>query len=324
MGSVPGMAYLPVKGIYRILVCRPNHRLGNMLLLTPLLNALESVYPGAEVDVLAGAAFAGELFAGFGHVRRVHSLGARMGRRPLRVLRTLSQLRGRRYDLVIDAGKGSRSGRIFSRIVNARHTVSPHHDDVRERGTEHFAHRPLAALAAALEPGRLPRPFPPLELRLTAAEREQGRQRLQRILGADVSGRPVVGLFANATGRKRLDIGWWRRLIASVRAHGRRVALVEFLPAHGRSMLDDAVPGLFSTDLRAMAAAMCPLDAFVSADCGVMHLASAAGATTFGLFHSTSPVLYGPYHGRSRAFHTASNSPEDIAAQLDRHLRDTV
>jgi len=34
----------------RVLVCRPNGRLGNTLLLTPLLQELERVFPGAEID----------------------------------------------------------------------------------------------------------------------------------------------------------------------------------------------------------------------------------------------------------------------------------
>jgi heptosyltransferase-3 len=34
--------------VARILVIRPNHRLGNQLLLTPLLQEIEKLYPAAK------------------------------------------------------------------------------------------------------------------------------------------------------------------------------------------------------------------------------------------------------------------------------------
>lgn len=40
--------------VRRVLLIRINHRLGNILFLTPLLNALEVVFPAATVDVVIG------------------------------------------------------------------------------------------------------------------------------------------------------------------------------------------------------------------------------------------------------------------------------
>ena len=36
--------------VKRILICRPNHRLGNLLLLSPLVQELESTLPNSEID----------------------------------------------------------------------------------------------------------------------------------------------------------------------------------------------------------------------------------------------------------------------------------
>ncbi|THD03408.1 hypothetical protein B1991_18385, partial [Rhodanobacter lindaniclasticus] len=54
---------LPRAGIHRVLVCRPNHRLGNSVLISPLIAEIEALYPGADaesVGVQAGAGAAAE------------------------------------------------------------------------------------------------------------------------------------------------------------------------------------------------------------------------------------------------------------------------
>lgn len=40
----------PVPGIHRVLICRPNHRLGKAVLISSLLAEVEALYPGAEID----------------------------------------------------------------------------------------------------------------------------------------------------------------------------------------------------------------------------------------------------------------------------------
>ncbi|MEO5830044.1 MAG: hypothetical protein ABIQ36_05695, partial [Rhodanobacter sp.] len=37
---------LPTTGIHRVLVCRPNHRLGNSVLISALIAEIEALYPG--------------------------------------------------------------------------------------------------------------------------------------------------------------------------------------------------------------------------------------------------------------------------------------
>jgi ADP-heptose:LPS heptosyltransferase len=309
---------LPAFGIHRILICRPNHRLGNMLLLTPLVRALETAYPCAEVDLLVGSGIGEEVFAGFARVRNVFSLGARMARHPLRIMSMLRRLRRTNYDLVIDAGRGSQSGRIFAAMVGGRRLLGvPENQDGDASGL-HFSHRPVAALAAALADRRcLTPPYPALDIQVSEAERLIARSILSQLLrGRDVASEPVVGVFANATGAKLLDKAWWNRFIDRVQEQRPGLAMIEVLPAHGRSMLDCRLPTYFSTDIRAMGALASQLSAFVSADCGVMHLASAAGVATIGLFSRTDHRLYGPFDNGSCALRTDEVSPEQVAETL--------
>jgi len=76
-----------------ILICRPNTRLGNTLLMTPLLEEIEAALPSARVEILTACPAAPEVFREFPSVRQVHQLPFRGVRHPLRHLLTLARVR---------------------------------------------------------------------------------------------------------------------------------------------------------------------------------------------------------------------------------------
>jgi len=106
-------ACLPQKGIHRVLIIRPNHRLGNTLLVTPLLTDIERVYPGAEIDIIGAGGAAAEIFRGFDSVRRLFALPQKVVRHLPTLFKLLRHLRRHPYDLVIDPCLGSGSGRAL-------------------------------------------------------------------------------------------------------------------------------------------------------------------------------------------------------------------
>jgi ADP-heptose:LPS heptosyltransferase len=81
------------------------------------------------------------------------------------------------------------------------------------------------------------------------------------------------------------------------------------------------MPSLLSNHLRELGAALGTLDAFTTADCGVMHLASAAGTQTIGLFKVTDPVRYGPYGHGSAAIVAPDSAPEAAVREVVAQLR---
>ena len=95
-------ALLPRVGIFRVLVCRPTHSLGNTLLLTPLLREIETIYPGAEIDIVSRTPVAVEVFGRFASVRRIFVLPSRPLQQLPRLINVLLRVRETRYDLVID------------------------------------------------------------------------------------------------------------------------------------------------------------------------------------------------------------------------------
>lgn len=295
-GNSVGPGGLPRVGMQRILVCRPNHRLGNTLMVTPLLAELEIHFPGAEVDVLTSGGAARSVFAGFPSVGEMFVLDRRALRHPLATWRTLGKLRAKRYDLVIDAASGSSSGQLAAQIAQARYQLRV--GGFRE-APAHFAMRPVHALREALDVTGAA--WPPLDIRLGEAERAKGIATLHRVLDAGHEGdAPVLAIFPNATGAKCQDAAWWRAFLAELLQRIGEHRVVELVAADGLSRLDHAYPTYFTSDPRKLAAFIEAAGLYISADCGVMHLAAATNATAIGLFNRTDPQRYAPYgHGNA-------------------------
>lgn len=105
-----------------------------------------------------------------------------------------------------------------------------------------------------------------------------------------------------------------RRAPAAVGRKRRRcLKTSEVGDGRGRSMLENRWPTYYSTDIRRLAAAISAIARFVAADCGVMHLASAANAPTAGLFRGTRIAEWGPYGPRDLALDVTSIAPEAAA-----------
>jgi heptosyltransferase-3 len=312
--------------IDRILVCRPNHRLGNTLLMTPLIVELGRTFPEAKVDVIAGGVAGPDVFRNFHNVEHVICLPRHMAKHPIYVVRMALQLRRERYDLAIDPCEGSQSGRLLLAAARAKHAIGistseSRHDPkwlaVMQKGPPHMAQLPVFLLRNALSPAGLGSKvdYPAMTLGLSMPERQAAQARLDAMTHGGVRAQPkaTIGIFAAATSTKRYDSAWWLRFIAEMRAQRADYAIVELGTEHGRSHLSKALPSFSSTSIREVAAFISNMTCFVSADCGVMHLAAASGVTTIGLFSATDPEKYAPYAQNNQAIITNSKSPEEVA-----------
>src|ERR1700733_12409442 len=114
---------LPARGIHRVLICRPNHRLGNAILISPLLAEVEALYPGAEIDLVTGGSAAQNVFTNRFQIRQIFSLPQKIARHVFFTIGLLRQLRRNSYDLAIDACDGSQSGRLLLAMVKARYKL---------------------------------------------------------------------------------------------------------------------------------------------------------------------------------------------------------
>ncbi|HEX5961239.1 MAG TPA: glycosyltransferase family 9 protein [Rhodanobacteraceae bacterium] len=330
-GSVSGTR-LPRTGIHRVLICRSVHTLGDSLTLTPLLMELADSYPGAEVDIVCGCPIADALFETFPNVRAIHRVPRHVAGHLLATAGALHAMRRKHYDLVIDPDPQSQSGRLLALSAHATYSlgyVGPNKSGTLTHGVAipaglcHKAMTPVYLLRRAIGEDPAAREYPQPRLVLTNAELECGRRTLARLTTAN--GRPRaggarIGVFANATRDKLLAGDWWRVFIDAFRTDSPGCRIVEILPVFGKSMLEDRFACFYSSDIRKLAALIANLDAYVSADCGVMHLAWATGTPTVGLFNVTNPSEWGPFGPRMGALPLDDATPVEIAHRTTERL----
>ena len=325
-----GIGQLAGVALHRILVLRPNHRLGNILLLTPLLSELGRAFPGAEIDVLV-AGNSCDVLGLFLSVSHVHALPRYMVRHPARSIAMIAKLRRTHYDLGIDASTNSYSSRVALALVSPRYTIgeSVGGDSKCQRATrtppKHFAKLPVFLIRRALfgECGSAGAAYPPLAIALAPLERAIGRQIYESLDRSTntIRSRTTIGVFASATGAKCYSESWWLDYLTAMSAALHSCEIIEFVPADGRSRLSNRFPTYYSTDIRKLASVISNLTCFVSADCGVMHLASASGVPTIGLFSASDPSRYAPYGKANCSLLTGNKTPEAIASISVRKLR---
>lgn len=309
-------------------MCRPNHRLGNTILLTPLITELERQYKGAEIDIISEGDIAHEVFASFFSVKNIFCLPRRGFKHPIAFLGLLRQVRKTPYDLIVDPCVGSGFSRALTRALRGRYKLGfsacPSRSGLTHAVPEEVAMRHMAKRAVNLlrwsptQPWIEPDVYPSLDIRLTDAEHVQGRHAICELLCVSQQTRtpPVVGIFANATGAKRYPMEWWSEFITTFKELSPQSSIIELIPAHGRSMLGEEWPGYYSSDIRRMGAVMAGLDLMISADCGVMHLAVASKVPTVGMFCVTDASVYAPYGLGSCSLLTKGLSAKEAARHV--------
>jgi len=324
----PLLGSIPRQAVHRILVCRPNHRLGNMLLMTPLIAELERLYKGAEIDIVAEGPLAADVFATFFSVKNIYCLPRRGFKHPVSFLSLLARIRRTHYDLIIDPCVGSGFSRTLARLFKGRYKLGFGEPETATGFThlvpqamapQHMAHRPVALVrwhAAQLQtesPG-----FPAMDIRLTEGERACGKAVVRELLAEQARQHAsyTIGIFADATGSKRYPQAWWETFLATLQDHSPHLAFVEIVPMHGHSMLGSHWPSYYSSSIRRMGAVMAAMDLVISADCGVMHLATASQVPTMGMFCVTDAKVYGPYGARSTSLLTCDISAQEAAGRV--------
>ena len=317
-----------VSDVQRILVCRINRRLGNTLFLTPLLNALEATFPTATVDVVLGDDTLAPLLSNRTNVGYVFGFAPWRWRDAPRLFRLARHLCSASYDLVIDPCHNSSSGRLVSALVDTSRRVGfqspdqwlPLTDSVPQCHQPGHAARVPLALARIFATPETPPFNDVLDIRLSPEELRVGARALAlRAEGASLSGGKLIGFFVEARDGKRLSHAWWTDFVQAIRSRSPGRGLIQ-LVAPGMPGTFPGVPSIECSSVRGLGAVLAGLDLFVSGDTGPMHLASAAGVPTVGLFTVTSPASYGPIGTDDASLSVAGATPDLIAERVLRHL----
>lgn len=285
--------------VKKILVCRPNHKLRNLLLLSPLVQELEFTFPNSEIDLLVNESCASKLYQNYENVNQIIEFPQRPFNNPIKYIKTFIKLRNKKYDLAINAVKESCSGRIFTSISKAKFKFIEHKNS--DKKEIHLAKEVIYSLREFLstigvkENDAIPAN---LDLRLANDELIQGGISVYEIVQ---NAQPTICLFTYTTNTKYYTKNWWFNLYEYLKIAFPNENIIEILPEENASQIGFKAPTLYSNDIRELTAIIANTDVFIGDDNGVMHLASASLTPTIGLFTDTELEKYKPYNEGSAA-----------------------
>lgn len=294
----PGEQVGPAETIHTVLVCRPNHRLGNQLLMTPLIQDIATQFPECRIDLFVKGGLGPVLFSHHDNIRTIIALPKKTFGQLIRYLKGWILLRRNHYDLAVNVIPYSSSGKIATRMARARYKCFGEMTEaLRQKYPDavHVAKQPVYALRdylSALGFASVCSPVPPLSLGLSPQERAHGKQSLQKVMPGEAK---TICLFTYATGEKCFPESWWSALYKELLARYPGYRIIEVLPKENISMIAFQAPTFYSRDIRQIGALIANTSVFIGADSGMMHLASAVHIPVIGLFSVTNPDAYGPY-----------------------------
>lgn len=294
------------------LVVRLDERLGNVILLTPLLLSLKNLYPEAIIDVVV-ARRAVPVLTGHEALGEVLPFAKKQLVGPMGFLGLLLRLRAQRYDLAIDGANPtspSLTHALMVRFCGARHTLgfgsglpgrlyshavpepTPSHDPAQEAHEIDLRLRLLAPLG-------LRRP-----IRTMAVSKHMPlppQSALPSFLRS-LDGALFVLINVGArTAPKQLRAADYAVVANSITVAG-MVPVLSFGPQEtelAKEVANFSAQAVLAppTSVQELAHLMRRALCVISCDTGPMHLAVALGRPTCGLFVSTNPARYGHRHG---------------------------
>lgn len=319
---LPTPANVPVetvRDVRRVLIVRPNFRIGNTLIATPLISALRQRFPGAQLDYLCGDTTASLL----AHlpVDTVFPISRRFILRPWRFITLFVRLRRTHYDVAIDGGMNSFSGGLYTYLTGAHYRIgcggkADRFLNVRlpqVRAAHAYDSVPaFARLLGVSCPGH-----PVYEV---GAEEQAAAlgvlMRLQLAVGSTVL--PFVGVFVGGHLKKRWPSARWIELVCSLAHSGASVIVFlgpEELPFESeyRRQVPPSVRILPPQPLRIFAALWGAAHVVVTPDSGPMHLAAALGVPAIVLLQRDDSRRFAPQGAQDRVL-VRPTTAEVIAA----------
>ncbi|WP_321478845.1 glycosyltransferase family 9 protein [uncultured Bacteroides sp.] len=304
----------------RILIIRPNHRLGNQLLTTPIIQEVIELFPNCKIDLLAKGNIASIVFNNYTNIEKIISLPRKPFKELFQYLLCWINIRRQRYDIVINVVNSSSSGRLLTRLSNAKcKCYSNEENDSMTKNTDyqHIAKAPVYSLRSYLSKVGITtsKELPSLDLRLSPKEISEGK----RILDTLISNKDnkTICLFTYATGEKCYSKEWWLNFYAILKAQYPHFNIIEVLPMENVSQIAFKEPSFYSKDIREIGAVIANTDIFIGADSGIMHLASSVKTPTIGLFSITNLAKYAPYNNKNKGLNTNNLSINELVSEID-------
>jgi heptosyltransferase-3 len=309
--------------VKRVLLIRPNFRMGNLLITTSALPTLRANFPEATLEMLCPATFSG-LLRHHPDLDRVHTFTRMDLFLPWRLWGLRRRLRREGYDLVID-GTVTGSATLLVLLSGGRVRLGAPPRARRFAYTSVVPQPPrgvwrVEAIRLCLESMGLKVPErAAMKIGLSDEEREAALRSWGEF--GFTAETEVTGIFIGARGDKVWPLERWAAVINALWKEKKGTeGLVVF---HGdeergkigtlRSQIPTEVPVSCTPSVRDFAARVSLCRQFVTCDTGPMHLAAALGVPVVSLFFRKSWRRFAPQGPHDVVVHDAAMpTPEKV------------
>lgn len=305
----------------RVLICRPNQRLGNLLLITPFIQEITTTFPECKIDLFVKGGLAPIIFKNYKNINTIIELPKKPFKNLLQYFSVWMKLKKHRYDLIINIEKGSSSGRIATQFANATYKFFGQADEninSEYKDYEHIAKYPIydfRLFLTAFGFQNKANSIPSLNLKLSNTEISDGKKILDSIVSNE---KKTICIFTFATDDKCYSESWWEEFYEKLKNEFQiQYNIIEVLPVENISQIGFKAPTFYSKDIREIGSLIVNTAVFIGADSGIMHLSSAVGTTTIGLFSRANINMYKPYNNNSLGINTNKTSIDECVKAVN-------
>lgn len=309
--------------IKKVLICRPNGRLGNLLLVTPLIQEVEKTFPGCKIDIFVKGTLAPIVLENYDSIDKIIDLPKKPFKELVKYFKVWTLIKKQKYDLVINVDQNSSSGRLAVQFSTAKYKFFgdlPENVQLNYEDHEHIAKYPVYNLRYFLSQFGVEdkkEPVALLDLKLTQEEISKGKEILHNIVDKE---KKSIAIFTFATGEKCYDVSWWEEFYTALKEEYKDYNIFEVLPVENVSQINFQAPTFYSKDIREIGSVLANVDVFVGADSGIMHLSSSSKAPTVGLFSVSVLKKYQPYGNNSVGIDTNTLGIPDYIKAINKIL----
>ncbi len=292
--------------VHKILIVRLDHRIGNLVLITPLLGAIRAAFPEGHVSLLVGERFAELLSENPDIDERIVLRDRNVFAHPIRFFRFLHRLRKRAFDLTIDASSAHAFSFTHGYFTHATH--APFRVGYDRNDSDLFLNlrvpRPKEVLHEADLHLNLLRYLvdeiiePPMHISVSGMDRRRALQVFTNrgigehefVVGMHLGGRRgkrwLVGRFAALADRLRSEFGV--RVVVLWGPNEEQVIRLFRAEAHTDPVL------IAPNSAEHLSALIERCHVFICGDTGPMHMAVALDVPTIAIFFVEDYRRFGP------------------------------
>ena len=311
--------------IKKILIIRPNHRLGNMLLITPLVQEVQEIFPNASISFFVKGGLSPILFQNYRNIDQYYILPKKHFKELFTYIKSWFLLFSRKHDLIINVIKTSSSGKLATKFSKSKYKFFGNEfDNLIEFSAEqsHFAKLPVYKFRNYIHtsPEKIyGEPIKEIDIKINEEELAKGKSLVTQIIPNP--SQETIAIFTFATGDKCYSEDWWIDFYEKLILNFPDYNIIEVLPVENVSQIKFKAPTFYSKDIREIASFISNTKIFIGADSGMMHLACATKTNVIGLFSVTPKEKYGPFGINKTGINTNEISKDEIIESVKNILR---